>query len=84
MTNDFEKALANVGLIPKLAADGDKLGKFVSDVELHFASKKRDRIMARSRRLLVRADFNVFSVSGTVFLLVFLIFSLWLMETNGN
>ena len=65
MTNDFEKALANVGLIPKLLSDGDKLGKFVSDVELHFASKKRDRVMARTQRLLVRAGFNVFSVSLT-------------------
>lgn len=61
LTNDFEKALGKLNFIPKLISGVDKLGKFASDVELHFASKKRGRVMARTRRLLVRSDFNIFS-----------------------
>lgn len=58
LTFQFEKSLGELHFINKASSSGDKLGKFASDVEVHFVSKKKGRIIARVRRLLVRFDFS--------------------------
>eukprot|EP00250_Pteridium_aquilinum_P015750 c22742_g1_i3 orf=102-1781(+) len=60
LTFQFEKSLSELNFISELSSSGDKLGNFASDVEVHFVSKKKARIMARVRRLLVRCDFSTF------------------------
>ncbi|KAI5077756.1 hypothetical protein GOP47_0007580 [Adiantum capillus-veneris] len=58
LTFQFERSLSEVHLINDPSPSGDKLGKFAADVEVHFVSKKKSRIIARVRRLLVRFDFS--------------------------
>ncbi|KAH7294962.1 hypothetical protein KP509_27G026500 [Ceratopteris richardii] len=58
LTIQFERSLNELHFLNDLSASGDKLGKFASEVEVHFVSKKKSRIMKRARRLLVRYDFG--------------------------
>ncbi|MCO5561546.1 hypothetical protein L7F22_015166 [Adiantum nelumboides] len=58
LTLQFEKSLSKLHFINDPSPLGDKLGKFAADVEVHFVSKKKSRIIARVRRLLVRFDFS--------------------------
>lgn len=63
LTADFETSLGREGLIPDWdETKGDKLRKFSADVEIHFAVKKRKRVLAKARDLLVQSNFNTYVV----------------------
>lgn len=59
LTKDFECALKDMMFICASNNKDDKLSDFALNVEVHFASKKRNHILARARRLLVRSDFMI-------------------------
>lgn len=51
--------MGSSGLIPDWdETRGDKLRSFSSDVELHFAVKKRKSVMAKARDLLTTSDYK--------------------------
>lgn len=63
VTADFETSLGRASLIPDWKeAEGDKLRRFSTDVELHFAVKKRKQVVAKARNLLVASDYKTFLV----------------------
>lgn len=63
VTADFETSLGRANLIPDWnETEGDKLRRFSSDVELHFAVKKRKQVVAKARNLLVASDYKTFLV----------------------
>lgn len=41
----------------------ERLSEFANNVELHFASSKKVEILAKTRRLLLQADFSIPQVS---------------------
>ena len=58
-TAEFETSLGRSGLIPDWdETRGDKLRSFSSDVELHFAVKKRNSVVAKARDLLTTSDYK--------------------------
>ncbi|KAG0590155.1 hypothetical protein KC19_1G076600 [Ceratodon purpureus] len=58
-TAEFETSLGRSGLIPDWdETRGDKLRCFSSDVEHHFAVKKRKSVMAKARDLLTTSDYR--------------------------
>nr|ACN40203.1 unknown [Picea sitchensis] len=59
LTRDFECALTDMMFIFASNSKDDKLSNFASNIEVHFAAKKRNQILARARRLLVRSDFTI-------------------------
>jgi centromere/kinetochore protein ZW10 len=63
LTADFETSLGRASLIPEWKeTEGDKLRRFSTDVELHFAVKKRKQVVAKARNLLVVSDYKTFLV----------------------
>lgn len=58
LTRDFECALKDMMFICASNNKDDKLSDFALNVEVHFASKKKNYILASARRLLVRSDFT--------------------------
>lgn len=63
LTADFETSLGRASLIPDWKeTEGDKLRRFSTDVELHFAVKKRKQVVAKARNLLVASDYKTFLV----------------------
>lgn len=60
VTRNFEKEIADEGLIANFdPVKGDKLSIFASDVEVHFASKKRKHVLARVRSVLMQSDYGL-------------------------
>ncbi|CAM6107901.1 unnamed protein product [Calypogeia fissa] len=58
VTTSFEKELANEGLIANFdPAKGDRLRIYASDVEVHFAAKKKKQMLAKVRGLLMQSDY---------------------------
>lgn len=58
-TAEFETSLGRLGLIPEwVESRGDKLRSFSSDVEYHFAVKKRKSVMTKARDLLIKSDYK--------------------------
>jgi hypothetical protein len=63
VTAEFETCLGSAGLIPDWdETKGDRLSKFSSDVEVHFALKKKKHVLAKARYLLVQNDYTKFEV----------------------
>lgn len=61
VTAEFEACLGSAGLIPDWdETKGDRLSKFSSDVEVHFALKKKKHVLAKARYLLVQNDYTKF------------------------
>jgi centromere/kinetochore protein ZW10 len=58
-TAEFETSLGRLGLIPDwVESRGDKLRSFSSDVEYHFAVKKKKSVMTKARDLLINSDYK--------------------------
>ncbi|KAG9455109.1 hypothetical protein H6P81_008013 [Aristolochia fimbriata] len=60
LTVDFETNLKEIGFISTAESQDEKLSIFAENVEVHFASRKRNDILAKARRLLLQSEF-VFS-----------------------
>lgn len=52
-------------LIQSTDSNEEKLSHFAHDVEVHFASRKRNEILARSRSLLLQFNYDLLAVSLT-------------------
>ncbi|BFI30799.1 protein transport protein DSL1/ZW10 [Marchantia polymorpha subsp. ruderalis] len=60
LTESFEMEIANEGLIANYdRARGDKLSTFTSDVEVHFALRKKEQVLAKARDLLMNTDYSL-------------------------
>ncbi|KAJ7220362.1 hypothetical protein O6H91_Y468000 [Diphasiastrum complanatum] len=57
---EFEVGLKKENFLADMGPNGDKLSEFASDVEVHFASKRRKNILAKVRHILVRFDYKLF------------------------
>ncbi|XP_068668194.1 centromere/kinetochore protein zw10 homolog [Aristolochia californica] len=60
-TIDFEAKLKEIGFISAAESQDEKLSIFAQNVEVHFASRKRNDILAKARSLLLQSEF-VFSL----------------------
>ncbi|XP_074592298.1 centromere/kinetochore protein zw10 homolog isoform X2 [Curcuma longa] len=60
---EFETFLMEMKLIQSTDSNEEKLSQFAHDVEVHFASRKRNEILARSRSLLLQFNYDLFAVS---------------------
>lgn len=59
LTRDFECALKEMMFIFAPNSKDDKLSNFALNIEVHFASKKRNHILGKARGLLVHPDFTI-------------------------
>ncbi|WOK99942.1 centromere/kinetochore protein [Canna indica] len=62
-TSEFETFLKEMKLIPLTGSNEEKLSHFAHDVEVHFASKKRNEILAKARNHLLQFNYEIPSVS---------------------
>jgi centromere/kinetochore protein ZW10 len=65
-TTEFENTLRSMMFISPDGRDG-KLTKFVNDVEVHFAVRKRSEILVKARDILVRYDYKNPLVSTKIY-----------------
>ncbi|KAH9287945.1 hypothetical protein KI387_032062, partial [Taxus chinensis] len=67
LTRDFESELKDMMLISASDNKDDKLSNFALNIEVHFASKKKNNILARVRKLLVQSNFEASSAVELLF-----------------
>ncbi|XP_042407565.1 centromere/kinetochore protein zw10 homolog [Zingiber officinale] len=60
---EFETFLKEMKLIQSTDSNEEKLSHYAHNVEVHFASRKRNEILARSRSLLLQFDYDLLAVS---------------------
>ncbi|XP_020517443.1 centromere/kinetochore protein zw10 homolog isoform X2 [Amborella trichopoda] len=59
MTAEFEATLKELMFISASDSKDERLSNFAQNVEVHFATKKRNEILARARKLLVQSEIDV-------------------------
>ncbi|XP_057816281.2 centromere/kinetochore protein zw10 homolog isoform X4 [Cryptomeria japonica] len=59
LTRDFEHELKDMALISSSDDKDDRLSNFALNIEIHFASKKKNYILATVRKLIVQSNFKV-------------------------
>lgn len=62
-TNEFETALKEMSFISASDSTDQRLSDFADNVEVHFASRKKTEILAKTRNLLLQCDFSIPQVS---------------------
>lgn len=62
-TADFETFLKEMKLISSTDRNEEKLSYFAHDVEVHFASRKRNEILASARNYLLQFNYDLPPVS---------------------
>ncbi|KAG6496800.1 hypothetical protein ZIOFF_044672 [Zingiber officinale] len=60
---EFETFLKEMKLIQSTDSNEEKLSHYAHNVEVHFASRKRNEILARSRSLLLQFNYDLLAVS---------------------
>lgn len=63
LTRDFEHELKDMALISSSDDKDDRLSNFALNIEIHFASKKKNYILATVRKLIVQSNFKVLLVN---------------------
>ncbi|XP_060213175.1 centromere/kinetochore protein zw10 homolog [Lycium barbarum] len=58
-TSDFEASLKELMFIASSDGKDERLSKFADNVEVHFASRKKVEILAKSRNQLLQSDFRL-------------------------
>ncbi|XP_057816279.2 centromere/kinetochore protein zw10 homolog isoform X2 [Cryptomeria japonica] len=58
LTRDFEHELKDMALISSSDDKDDRLSNFALNIEIHFASKKKNYILATVRKLIVQSNFK--------------------------
>ncbi|XP_049934765.1 centromere/kinetochore protein zw10 homolog [Nymphaea colorata] len=58
-TEEFEGSLGDILFIPMTDGQNEKLTRFAQNVEVHFASRKKNEIVAKARKLLLSCDFSL-------------------------
>ncbi|XP_010556969.1 PREDICTED: centromere/kinetochore protein zw10 homolog [Tarenaya hassleriana] len=58
-TSEFETALKEMNFISPSDEKEERLSKFAENVEVHFASRKKTEILAKTRNMLLKCDFRV-------------------------
>lgn len=58
-TSQFETALKELMFISASDKKDERLSNFAENVEVHFASRKKTEILAKTRKLLLQSDFDV-------------------------
>lgn len=62
-TSNFETSLKELMFIASSDGKDERLSKFVDNVEVHFASRKKVEILAQARNQLLQSDFCLPEVS---------------------
>ncbi|RWR79515.1 centromere/kinetochore protein zw10 isoform X1 [Cinnamomum micranthum f. kanehirae] len=57
LTTEFETGLKEMMFISPTDNEDDKLSAFAQNVEVHFASRKKNEILAKARNLLLQSEF---------------------------
>ncbi|CAN6471935.1 unnamed protein product [Victoria cruziana] len=58
-TEELERSLGDMMFIPRTDCQNEKLSRFAQNVEVHFASRKKNEIVAKARKLLLSCDFSL-------------------------
>lgn len=63
LTTEFETGLKEMMFISPTDNKDDKLSAFAQNVEVHFASRKKNEILGKARNLLLQSEFVLSLVS---------------------